>query len=326
MRGGRIRTGPSRDLRAVGEHGWIARLLRRVPRGGRTIVGPGDDAAAIRVSAGALLLTTDTLVEGVHFRHGWETPAALGRRALRINVSDLAAMGGRPLAALVAIAAPPRLPVASLDGVMRGLLADARRLGIDLAGGNLAAASQLAITVTLLGLAGSSIATRAGARAGDDVWVTGTLGGAAAAVHARLRGRGARRPPVPVRVAAGRRLARLAHAMIDVSDGLAQDMGHVCRASGVAAELDASRLPIAASCRRLAGPRAAAVAASGGEDYELLVVAPPRRRRALERLRPGLGCRLTRIGRVVSGRPTVRLLGPDGTPVALRRAGFDHFG
>src|SRR5262245_11585603 len=113
----------SRKLRLgdVGEHGWIARLLRELPAGRRVLVGPGDDAAAVRAPRRPLLLTTDTLVEGVHFRLRWESPAALGRRALRINLSDVAAMGGRALAALVAIEAPSGLPAAVLDGLMRGL-------------------------------------------------------------------------------------------------------------------------------------------------------------------------------------------------------------
>src|SRR5262249_29692946 len=161
---------------------------------------------------------------------GWEPPAALGRRALRVNLSDAAAMGGRPLAALVAVEAPGRLAVRVLDGVMRGLAADARRHGVDVVGGNLAAAPRLAITVMLLGQAGRRLVTRADARPGDDVWLTGTVGGAGCAIRALLAGRPGRRPGVPVRLAAGRLLAPLAHAMIDVSDGLVQDLEHVCRA------------------------------------------------------------------------------------------------
>src|SRR5262249_34573927 len=144
-------------LRDRGEHRWIARLIRALPAS-RALIGPGDDAAAIRSPRRALLLTTDTLVEGTHFRLGWESPAALGRRALRVNVSDVAAMGGRPIAALIAIEAPPRLPSAILDGLMRGLASDARRHGIDVIGGNLAAAPRLAITVALAGEAGSRLA------------------------------------------------------------------------------------------------------------------------------------------------------------------------
>ncbi len=312
-------------MRTVGEHGWIARLPGRLAPGRRTLVGPGDDVAVLRPVRRPLLLTTDTLVEGVHFRLGWEPPAALGRRVLRVNLSDVAAMGGDALAALVSVEAPGRLPVRVLDGIMRGLAADARRHGVDVVGGNLAAAPRLAITVTLLGQAGRRLATRADARPRDDVWLSGTLGSAGCAVRALLAGRRGRRPGVPVRLAAGRLLAPLAHAMIDVSDGLVQDLGHVCRASGVAAEIDAATLPVAPACRRALGAAAARFAATAGEDYELLLTASPRRRSDLARIAPRLGCRLTRIGHIVAGRPVVRLLDTRGRPLALPRAGFDHF-
>ena len=121
-------------------------------------------------------------------------------------------------------------------------------------------------------------------------------------------------------------LAPLAHAMIDVSDGLVQDAGHLCRASGAGAELLAACLPVAAACRRaFGGPAAALFAATAGEDYELLVALPPRAERALPRLRRRLGCRLTRVGRIVAGRPVVRLLDRAGRPLAAPRPGFDHF-
>ena len=300
-------------------------MLRSLPRGPLTLLGPGDDAAAIRAPRRPLLLTTDTLVEGGHFALGWESPAALGRRALRVNLSDVAAMGGRPRAALVAIQAPPRLAAAVLDQLMRGLAADARRAGVDVVGGNLAAGRHLAITVALVGESGRRLVTRAGARVGDDVWVTGTLGGDGIAVRDLLAGRRARRPPVPVRIHAGQLLAPAVRAMIDVSDGLVQDLGHVCRASRVAAEIDLDALPAAPACRRALGAAAARFAATAGEDYELLCTASPRARRRLARLAPRLGCRLTRIGRVVAGPPGVRVVDARGRPIRLPRAGFDHF-
>jgi len=314
-----------RRLRDRGEHGSIARLVRVLPTGRHTLIGAGDDAAAIRAPRRPLLLTTDTLVEGVHFRLGWERPTALGRRALRVSLSDVAAMGGTPLAAVVAVEAPPNLPVVILDGLMRGLATDARRHGVDVVGGNLAAAPRLAITVTVAGEAGTRLATRAAARAGDDVWVTGRLGAAATAVRALLAGRRTRRPAVPVRLTASRLLLPHARAMIDLSDGLVQDLGHVCRASGVAAEVDAAAVPVAPACRRALGAAATPFAATAGEDYELLVTAAARRRRQLERLRRRLGCRLTRIGRIVAGAPAVRLLDSAGRPLRLPRSGFDHF-
>jgi len=312
-------------LRDLGEHGWIDRLLRTWRAGPRTLVGPGDDAAAIRPPRRALLVTTDTLVEGVHFRLGWESPAALGRRALRVNLSDVAAMGGTPLAAVVALEAPPGLPAGDLQALMRALAADARRWRTEVVGGNLAAAPRLVVTLTVLGEAGRRTVTRAGARPHDDVWVTGTLGGASLAVRQLLAARRVRRPPVPVRLTAGRLLAPLVNAMIDVSDGLLQDLGHICRASVVAATVDATSLPVAPTCRHALRSGSRVFAATAGEDYELLFTASPRRRRRLERLAPRLGCRLSRVGRIVAGRPSVRLIGPGGRTLSPGRAGFDHF-
>lgn len=310
-----------RRLRDLGEHGFLGRLLPHLRDDGRRVlVGPGDDAAVLRAGRRPLLCTVDAIAEGTHFRLGWETPAALGRRAYRVNASDVAAMGGTPLAALVAIEAPPSLPASVLDGVMRGLAADARRTGATVVGGNLAAGRRLVVTVTLLGEAPGRVVTRRGARPGDVLVVTGPLGGAGTAVRALLRGRRVTRPAVPLRLDAGQALARVAHAMIDVSDGLAQDAGHLARAGGVALELDVHRLPIAAACRQAYGDAAGVVAATAGEDYELLAAVPPRRLAAL-------GVRVTVVGRVRAGRPAVRLLDASGHPVRLpRRAGFDHFG
>jgi thiamine-monophosphate kinase len=317
-----------RRLRDLGEHAWIARLLRRldVRRAPRTVrVGPGDDAAVITPPLGPLLLTTDTLREGVHFRRRWTPPRALGRRAYRVNASDVAAMGGRPTAALIALEAPPRTPVADLDALVAGFVAAARRHGAALVGGNLSAGPALSVTVTLLGRVRGRVVTRAGARPGDGVWLTGTLGAAGIAVRRLAAGGRGRLPDPPDRVAAGERLAAVASAMIDVSDGLAQDAGHVARASGVALELDLARIPVAPACARRLGPRAARFAAAAGEDYELLLTIPRRHERALGRLRRRLGCRLTRVGRVVVGAPAVRLVDAAGRRVRIPRAGYDHF-
>jgi thiamine-monophosphate kinase len=308
-------------LAELGEHGWIARLVRRLgdPRGAVRI-GPGDDAAAIRVGGATVLVTTDALVDGVHFRRTWLGPRALGQRAFRVNASDLAAMGGRPFAAVLAFEVPRETTAACLDGIVAGFVAEARRHGAWLIGGNLTRGQRLAITVTMLGRAPARIVTRAGARPGDLVFVTGDLGRIGTAV----RGRAVHLPPVPDRVDAGVALARVASAMIDVSDGLVQDVGHVARASRVRIQLDGGRIPVAAACRRRFGRRAATVAATAGEDYELALTVPPRRLRALERLRGRLGCCLTQVGVVAAGTPGVVVRGPDGRRVALARRGFDH--
>jgi len=312
-----------RRLREVGEHPWLARLVPRlgVARG-RVIVAAGDDAAAVRPGRRPLLLTVDALVEGTHFRRGWLPPIALGRRAFAVNASDLAAMGGVPRWVLLAVEAPPRTPVAELDAVVRGVATAARGAGARLVGGNLTRGPHLSVTVTLLGEAAGPIVTRAGGRPGDMLFVTGALGASGLAVQRLSVGRRARLPEVPSRLRAGSRLAPIAHAMIDVSDGLLQDLEHLCRASGVGAEVELARVPVAAACRAALAERAPAFAATAGEDYELLVAVPARRAAGLAGR--SLGCRITRIGRLVTGR-AIRLVDARGRRVRLGRHGYDHY-
>ncbi len=288
------------------------------------LVGPGDDAAAVRPTRRPLLLTTDSLIEGVHFRRGWDSPAGLGRRAFAVNASDVAAMGGTPKYALLALEVPGRSPVSEIDALVGGFALAARRSGARLVGGNLVAGPHLAITVALVGETPGRMVTRAGARPGDRLFVTGRLGAMGLAVRGLAAGRRGRLPAAPLRIRQGILLARVAHAMIDVSDGLAQDVGHVCRASGAGAEILLAKLPVAPACRRALGEKALLFAASAGEDYELVVAIPPRWLPALARLRPRLGCRLTEVGRVTRA-PGVRLLDRAGRAVRLPRAGFDHF-
>ena len=317
-----------RRLRDVGEHAWIAALARRMAGGRadrRILVGPGDDAAAVRPGRRPLLVTADALVENVHFRAGWAAPAALGRRAWAVTASDLAAMGGVPRFAVLALEAPPAMRTADLDALVGGFAAAARREGARLVGGNLVAGPHLAITAAVIGEAVGPLVTRAGARPGDRLYVTGALGAAGLAVRRLAAGAAARLPDPPRRVRAGRLLARVASAMIDVSDGLVQDVGQLCQASRVGAEIDLGRLPVAGVCRRALGGRAAAFAARAGEDYELVVAVPPAREPALRRVRPRLGCRITLVGHLLAGRPVVRVRAPDGGVVRVARGGFDHF-
>ena len=314
-----------RRSRAPTEHEWLRRLETRLGRGGRAVlVGPGDDAAVLRIGGATLLLTTDALVTGVHFEPDWLRPRALGERAYRVNASDIAAMGGRPLAAVMALEVPPAMRVTTLDSIVAGFVTAARHHGASLVGGNVSRGPVLAVTVTLLGLAGSRVVTRAGARPGDRVVVTGRLGAMGSAVRDRRRGRPTPLPRVPDRVAAGALLGRVATAMIDVSDGLVQDLEHVARASRVAIRLDASRIPIAAACRQRLGPDAVSFAVSAGEDYELVCTVPSRRLAELERLAPRFGCGLTRIGVVERGRPAVTIVGAGGRTLRPAIGGFDH--
>lgn len=322
----RGRTGPT--LREAGEFGLLARLLPTLPPGGRDVLlGPGDDCAVV-AARGALLLTVDALVEGVHFHRDWLTPAALGRKAFAVNASDVAAMGGRPRWCVVQIGAPPRTPAAAVAAISRAVAVAAARSGAALVGGNLSRAAELSVTLALVGAAPPRPVTRAGARPGDSLYVTGRLGDAALGVRLLRRDRAAGgaavrrfRAPTP-RLAAGELLARrgLASAMIDVSDGLVQDLGHLCAASRVGARVELARVPCSAAVRR-AGLD---LALRGGEDYELLFAVPPRREAALDRAARDLGCPVTRIGECTRGRG-VCVVDETGAEVPVSAAGFDHF-
>jgi len=310
-------------IRDIGEFGLIARieaLARRAFAGvaqPTLVLGIGDDAALLRVRGGEdVVVTTDALVERVHFDFAHETPRVAGRRALAANLSDLAAMGARPLGFVVAMAAPASTPVAAALGMARGMLDLALRFECPLVGGNLARASEVSMAITAIGAVKRRRALlRSGARVGDDVFVTGSLGGA---TLERARGR-VRRAAEP-RIAAGRALAALPGigACIDISDGLVADLGHVCRASAVAARIATELIPmepgLEAGCRRL-GRDPLELALTGGEDYELLFTA--RGATAHEAvLSRRLGVRVTRIGVIEAGKPRVRGLegrrGPGG--------------
>lgn len=289
------------------------------------VLGIGDDAALLEAPAGWLVATCDALLAGRHFAPE-DDPADVGWKALAVNLSDLAAMGARPRHALLAL----NLPEADgewLERFLDGFLAIAHEHGVALVGGNLAR-GDLSITVTLLGeVAAGRALRRDGGRAGDRLWVTGALGAAAAAL-ASLR-RGERPPPdwrarldrpVP-RVSAGLALAGLAHAAIDLSDGLLADLDRLCTASGTGAEIDLSALPFAPGLEALGDDDRLAFALGGGEDYELLLALPP----GLDP-RPQLADSLpiTAIG-TLTAEPGIRLRDARGALRPVGAMGFDHF-
>jgi thiamine-monophosphate kinase len=344
-------------LEALGEFGLINLIRRRVKhRSPGVLLGIGDDAAVLGVEEGhPLLLTTDLLLEGVHFQRAWGRPRDLGRKALAVNLSDIAAMGGRPLHAILGLAIPPRgASLEELDALLAGLEEEAEAYGVTVVGGDTCASSSgLVLAVTVVGvLTTGRILSRSGARPGDGLWVTGVLGGAAAGLWALERGlrpgapwpAGLSRPawlgpeeeeaiqaavaahltPAP-RLAAGQALAGWATAMIDVSDGVASDVGHLCRESDIAATVLASRLPIhpgAVALARLSGQDVLDFALRGGEDYELLFTAAADPTPVLAAAAPDL--RLTRIGEVSRGPARVMLIHADGRSEPLA-GGFDHF-
>jgi thiamine-monophosphate kinase len=281
--------------------------------------GIGDDAAVLDVPAGErLVASTDASVEGAHFRRDWLSPEEIGSRAAAAALSDLAAMAATPLGMLLALGLPPAWRD-DVREIARGIGAMAERCGCPIVGGNLSRATELSLTVTVLGSARRPL-RRSGARAGDTLYVTGRLGGPGAALRALLSGTTPSRAdmtrfasPVP-RLREARWLAeRGAHAAVDISDGLLGDAAHVARASGVTLEIDLAGVP------RVEGVSPEDAAASG-EEYELLVTTPAAV--DVRAFASRFGCDLTAIGRVKPfDGESIRV---DGRPV--HRGGHDHFG
>ncbi|HLJ61661.1 MAG TPA: thiamine-phosphate kinase [bacterium] len=322
----------------LGEFALIDRLSRLVPTVGPGVTtGVGDDTAVLSFP-GRALATCDAQVEGVHFRFGLSTPADVGWRALAVNVSDIAAMGGTPRYALVSLLVPRRARLRDIEGIYRGLGQAARAYGVVVAGGNVSGTDgPIVVDVTVLGNAGRTL-TRGGARPADGLWVTGSVGKAAAGLflagHPRVRVPGGRalraayRRPVP-RVAAGRALSASAAvtAAIDISDGTAADLLHVLEASGVGVRLDVSRVPVPPGLAEAAA--AARVdpstwALGGGEDFELLFTARPSFDRSAAAVARAAGVPVTRIGEIVPSRGGRWVIGPTGRRTPLIAAGWDH--
>jgi thiamine-monophosphate kinase len=321
------------------EFDLIAGLIERLPPPSpRLRVPSGDDAAVTEPAEGASAVTVDAVVEGVHFTRPEFSPEAIGRKALATALSDLAAMGAEPGEAYVVLGAPAGEDTEALLGVADGLAEVALRDGVSVAGGDFVRAPQLLLSVTCIGYEqpGVPLVSRSGARPGDVVAVTGQLGGGAAALKllggfeptglatvAVQRLLAHQLDPKP-RLAEGRALAAAgATAMIDISDGLGADAGHLATASGVGLSIELQRLPLAEGIAAvLGGSRAAErVAASGGEDYELLVTIPPERLDAASEAVAAAGSRLSEIGQVTDGDGVVVM---DAQGRAVPASGFDH--
>ncbi len=299
-------------------------------RAGALRLGIGDDCAILGLPSGhETLVTTDLSVEDVHFRREWHPPESVGHRCLARGLSDIAAMGGEPLAAFVSLAVPANLPQKWVDGFYKGLLALAKKFGVVLAGGDTAESPQgIAADIVVVGHAPAGQALRrTGARPGDSIYVTGELGHSAAILHRLEAGAAVGNPrskaaaahffPSP-RIAVGRELRRrrLASAMIDLSDGLSTDLAHICRANGVGAVVSEHSIPRVIT----PGTNSLHFALHGGEDYELLFTVPAPRTLPAK----VAGVRVTRIGEIIRGRGLF-LMDSHGQRKALGPAGWQHF-
>jgi thiamine-monophosphate kinase len=308
------------------------------------LAGPGglalrDDAALIPCEAGQqFVLTVDAIVAGVHYLPD-DPPDLVARKLLRVNLSDLAAMGARPRHYLLTTALPAAIGDDWVEKFAAGLAEDQRLYGIDLLGGDSVATDGPAVlSLTAIGevAAGAEI-RRSGARAGDQIWVSGTIGdaflglallrGAYPSLAAEPRTALIRRFQLPEpRVELGPRLAGIAHAMLDVSDGLVADLGHICEASDAGATISLSQLPLSPAARQLAAadPDLPARLATAGDDYELLFTAPPNAADQIRRLSQELGLPITAIGTVEKG-DGVRLVDAAGKEISLAETGYRHF-
>ena len=317
----------------ISEFEIIRRYFTRPAR--TAVLGVGDDCALVRPRAGATLaVSTDMLLAGRHFFPDAE-PGKLGHKALAVNLSDLAAMGADPRWALLAIALP-RADRRWIAAFSRGFFRLARRFGTELIGGD-TTRGPLAISITVMGEVPAALALRRNAaRAGDDIWVSGATGEAALALahlkgRVKLKGRARKaclerlHAPEP-RVKLGRCLRGLARSAIDISDGLLADLGHILKASGVAAELRWEDLPRAAaiaSCPDRALAKDCLLA--GGDDYELVFTAPRSKRSEVGAAAAKAGVSVTVIGAIVAGRFGVHIRDAKGRTVLPSRTGFDHF-
>jgi thiamine-monophosphate kinase len=290
-------------------------------------MGIGDDCAILRLKPGyELLVTTDLCIENVHFRRAWHPPAAVGHRCLTRGLSDIAAMGGEPLACFLSLGLPADLPQAWITGFLRGLLALAKRHRVELAGGDVSSAPQIAADIIVTGQVPSGTAVlRSGASFGDRIYVTGSLGGSAGTLKQLSAGQAIKPTksnphfyPTPrLKVGDYLRNRGLATSMIDISDGLSVDLTHICDESGVAAILMSNMVPIARNADL-------ELALHGGEDYELHFTAP-RRANIPARI---AGVAISQIGEIMNRRDyssAIQILGDTGKVTSLPQRGWQHF-
>lgn len=311
------------------EFAMIARLFR--PLAGPGALDLGDDAALLIPPPGReLVLSVDAMVAGVHFLPD-DPPDLVGRKLLRVNLSDLAAKGAMPLGYLLTVSAPRATPDAWFASFAAGLAADQAEFAFTLLGGDTTSTpGPVSLTLTIIGhVAPGQMVRRIGALAGDGIWVTGTIGDGALGL-AVARGKLADptgylldRYRLP-RPRIGLPIAGIASAAMDVSDGLVQDLGHLCRAAGLRAEIEAGLVPLSDAALS-AGPDWLTTCLTGGDDYELLLAVPPAREAALQRAASDLGLPVSRIGRFWPGAAGVLVRDQGGQQITLERSGWSHF-
>jgi len=325
-------------LADLGEFGFISRLAASVQSGTGVVTGIGDDAAVTTLTPGMQLLTsTDMLLEDVHFRRSWHDPYRLGRKALAASISDIASMGGIPRWSLLSLAIPAGTRLEFLDEFTRGYLAMAGEHGVALIGGDTCSSKHgLAISVTIMGeQLPEHILRRSGARPGDEIWVTGTLGDSAMGLSLVEKGDKGDEflisrllDPTP-RTGAGIALAEsgLVSAMIDISDGILADFGHIAELSGVGGVIRLANLPLSQQFQAAAAGFPAfphALALSGGEDYELCFTAHPDGGEKIIQLMKKCGAEAAAVG-IITSSPEVVVRDAAGQPFRLSHQGFNHF-
>jgi len=324
--GGTTPDSPPSEVSSVaelGEFGLIARITAGRGLPSAALLGPGDDAAVLAAADGRVVVSTDVLVEGVHFRLDWSTPHQVGRKAVAANLADVAAMGAVPTGLVVGLAMPGRTSVSTVDDLVDGMWEEAEHAGAGIVGGDVVRSAELVVSVTALGdLQGRAPVTRAGARRGDVLGLCGRLGWSAAGLAVLRRGFrsplgvvGAHRVPEPPYGAGPQAAAAGATAMIDISDGLLADAGHLADASSVSIDIDSAALPVPSRLVEVAsalGADARHWVLTGGEDHALLASFPAG---------VALPAGWTALGVVREGHGVT----VDGEPYEVLPAGWEHF-
>ncbi|MCD6527134.1 MAG: thiamine-phosphate kinase [Desulfuromonas sp.] len=329
---------PFKSLAELGEFGLIDRIKRQVLQSPDVVCGIGDDCAAVTLPEDKLLLTSkDLLIEDVHFRRCWTDMYSLGRKSAAVNLSDIAAMGGTPHHFYLGVGLPTDLAGIELDNFCRGFLDEALAAQTTLCGGDTCRSNHsLLISVTVQGsVSATQMIRRDGAQEGEALYVSGTLGDSALALALLKKGETPsdylsqrHHRPTP-RLALGRALAEqgLASSMIDISDGLLADLGHILKKSSLGAHIDQQQIPLSPEVRAhlQQHPEDETTILRGGEDYELLFSAPPRRGDDLDQLSSQLNLPLTRIGTLLPAEKRLNIVQLNGSEHQVCAEGFNHF-